>query len=65
MTDILMIDDNHCSKPVTRGTAHKYVRLAAFGMVWAVVNMIAVDTLFDRAFNERPFQIVTVFNALH
>jgi len=65
MTDILIIDDNHGVQSIVRLIANRYGRLAAFSVVWALVNIVLVDIVFDRAFNEQPFQIVKFLTAIH
>jgi hypothetical protein len=41
---------------------NKYFRLAAFGLVWAVLNMALVDCAFELTFKQPPFHIAQVFS---
>jgi hypothetical protein len=42
-------------------TANEYTRLAAFGLIWTLLNVILVDTGFYLSYNEQPFHIVRLF----
>lgn len=65
MSHILMIDDNNSGTPIARATVNERIHLAAFGVIWALANMILVDIIFDRVFNEQPFHMVQLLNVIH
>jgi len=65
MSHIQMIDDNNRGTPMAQPISNKYIHLAAFGVVWALANMILIDIIFDRAFNEQPFHLAQLLNSIH
>jgi hypothetical protein len=44
-------------------TANKCIRLAAFGVVWALANMILIEAIFGLAFNQHPYPFLNLFTA--
>ena len=65
MSHVLMIDGNNRGTPIARATVNKYIHLAAFGVIWALANMILVDIIFDRVYNEQPFHLLQLLTAIH
>ncbi len=75
MTQNPMIDGNDCNPPIEAdpatpsgirsrwngAAANKYLRLAAFGVVWTVLNMVLVNCAFEASFRPPPYQMVKIF----
>ena len=44
-----------------RTVAGRYLRLAAFGVAWTVLNMMLVNCVFEANFRPPPYHMVKIF----
>ena len=64
MAYTLTDNDNDRRSPKVQAVANKFVHLATFGMVWGLANMVVVNFIFDRVYNEDPFPVLQILSAV-